>query len=277
MIAGLLLPAAVAVADEAKLGAVKDNTLYQTFGSPKSNGAGVYFFTGKNNGGSRRRALMQFDIAAAIPEGSKITSVTLRLHCSRSRSITRDFFLHRLVSDWGEGDSNAGSPGGRGADPSPGDATWEHTFFPDKFWERQGGDYVTESSAGTQMSFIDFYTWGSTAELVADVQAWLDGTAANFGWILLGGESTNQSAKRLDTHENTNSEHRPLLTVQFTPPSSCVPCDTNCDGSVDLTDVEPFIGLLLGDPPCAKCAGDTNNDGSVDLTDVELFIECLLG
>ncbi len=57
----------------------------------------------------------------------------------------------------------------------------------------------------------------------------------------------------------------------------CDPCDTNCDGSVDLTDVEPFIALLLGDDPCDTCAGDANNDGSIDLTDVEAFIACLLG
>lgn len=56
----------------------------------------------------------------------------------------------------------------------------------------------------------------------------------------------------------------------------CEPCDTNCDGSVDLTDVEPFIELLLGGSPCAECAGDTNNDGSVDLGDVEGFISCLI-
>lgn len=58
----------------------------------------------------------------------------------------------------------------------------------------------------------------------------------------------------------------------------CEPCDTNCDGSVDLVDVASFIELILGGEQCAaECSGDTNDDGSVDLTDVEGFIECLLG
>lgn len=57
----------------------------------------------------------------------------------------------------------------------------------------------------------------------------------------------------------------------------CDPCDANCDGSVDLTDIEPFIGLLFGDEPCNFCTGDTNDDGSIDLTDIEGFIACLLG
>ena len=65
------------------------------------------------------------------------------------------------------------------------------------------------------------------------------------------------------------------VSAAVSPP--CDPCDANCDGSVDLTDVEPFILLLLGGDPCAECTGDTNGDGSVDLTDVEGFIECLLG
>lgn len=255
LIAGLLLPAAVALADEAKLGAVKDNTLYENPDGPKSNGADEYFFSGRTSRGLLRRALIQFDIGATIPKGSTITSVALRLHCSKSRAETEDFSLHRVVSGWGEGDSDAGSPGGEGTDPSTGDATWEHTFFSDKFWESKGGDYLSGTSATAEMMIAGFYTWGSTAELVTDVQAWLDGTAANFGWILRGGESTNSSAKRLDTHENDLTQNRPVLTVQFTPPSSCERCDTNCDGSVDLTDVGPFIGLLFGDTPCAECSG----------------------
>ena len=59
--------------------------------------------------------------------------------------------------------------------------------------------------------------------------------------------------------------------------AACDPCDANCDGSIDLTDVEPFIALLLGREPCDACTGDTNNDGSIDLKDVEPFIKCLLG
>lgn len=57
----------------------------------------------------------------------------------------------------------------------------------------------------------------------------------------------------------------------------CDPCDANCDGSVDLVDVEAFINLLFGAEPCNFCTGDVNDDGSVDLTDTEGFLACLLG
>jgi hypothetical protein len=55
------------------------------------------------------------------------------------------------------------------------------------------------------------------------------------------------------------------------------PCDTNCDGTVDAFDIEPFISLLV-DPnraPCSPCAGDANGDGDVDAFDIEPFVDCL--
>lgn len=68
------------------------------------------------------------------------------------------------------------------------------------------------------------------------------------------------------------------FTLYASAEEECEPCDTNCDGSVDLTDVEPFIELILGGgKPCDACTGDTNSDGSVDLSDIEGFIACLLG
>lgn len=59
--------------------------------------------------------------------------------------------------------------------------------------------------------------------------------------------------------------------------------DLNCDGSVDLIDVGPFITALLEPdeyphqyPNCDLMLADINGDGSVDLVDIEPFIELLL-
>lgn len=59
----------------------------------------------------------------------------------------------------------------------------------------------------------------------------------------------------------------------------CDPCDANCDGAVNASDIQPFIGILFdGDAPCGGgCAGDTNRDGSVNSSDIEGFITCLFG
>ena len=54
------------------------------------------------------------------------------------------------------------------------------------------------------------------------------------------------------------------------------PCDMNCDGTVDATDIEFFIDILFnGAIPCDTCTGDTNGDGRVDAADIEGFINCL--
>lgn len=57
-----------------------------------------------------------------------------------------------------------------------------------------------------------------------------------------------------------------------------IPGDVNQDGSVDLVDVEPFIGVLLGEDedPMHVVSADVNEDGSVNLVDVEPFIKLLL-
>jgi hypothetical protein len=51
--------------------------------------------------------------------------------------------------------------------------------------------------------------------MVADLQAWLDDPAGNFGWLLLGSESGGASAKRFDSRETGVPESRPTLVVEF--------------------------------------------------------------
>ena len=90
--------------------AAKDNTLYETATGNLSNGAGEYFFVGRNRIGERRRALIVFDLAS-VPAGATINSVVLTLNLSRvSLATARVVTLHRLSADWGEGTSNAPFP-----------------------------------------------------------------------------------------------------------------------------------------------------------------------
>lgn len=85
-------------------------------------------------------------------------------------------------------------------------------------WQTAGGDFSGTTSATTQVAGIGYYTWGSTSQMVADVQAWLDNPSMNFGWIFVGNENQPQTAKRFDSRETTAAANRPLLTVTFTPP-----------------------------------------------------------
>ena len=210
----LLLPLRAA-AVEGTLTADKDNSLFENPDGAESNGSGAHLFVGKTNRGLLRRALVFFDVAASIPDGSMIESVSLTMNMSKTAAAEESVLLHRLVADWGEGDSDAGGQEGRGADAGNGDATWIHTSSPDGRWETAGGDFDSSPSAELVVGSDGSYTWGSTPQMVADVRGWLDDPSTNFGWALIGNESSNKTAKRFDSREHENEANRPVLTIVF--------------------------------------------------------------
>ena len=216
-IAGLLLPAGAALADSITLVATRDNTLYESATGALSNGAGQYFFAGRNAAGDRRRGLVAFDLSS-VPSGATVTGVVLTLHLSQTLPYASPiaFELHRALAAWGEGTSNATSGGGgAGVASTPGDATWIHTFYPTSFWASPGGDFAPAASASQGADAVGSYAWGSTPQLVADVQGWLADPSSNFGWVLLGDESTFPTSKRFDTRENLQPAFRPGLSIEF--------------------------------------------------------------
>ena len=151
----------------------------------RSNALGDHLFAGTTDDGLIRRGVLAFDIAGSIPSGSTVTSVSLSMNMSRTISDTRTVELHVLLADWGEGTSNANANEGQGAPATPNDATWRHRFFDTIFWTAQGGDFSATVSASQSVGGIGGSIW-SSAQMVADVQSWLDNPASNFGWLVLG-------------------------------------------------------------------------------------------
>lgn len=205
----------VSAVSSTNLGASKDNTLYESSSGSRSNGAGEHFFVGRNDDGKIRRAVITFDVAGSIPVGATVTGVRLVLHMSRSHASQASIELRRLLADWGEGISNASGNEGGGTSAAAGDATWRHTFSNTGFWANAGGDFSTVASATALVGGTGVYTWTSTPQMVADVQAWLDSSATNFGWLLLGNETRAQTTKRFDTRENANQATRPALIIEY--------------------------------------------------------------
>ncbi len=194
----------------------KDNTLYEydPAEGDHSNGAGFHFFAGENGMGELRRGVFAFDVAGTIPAGSTIIAVTLSMNMSMAQAGAVTVELHKLLADWGEGTSHAPMGEGDGAPATPNDATWRHRFFDSVFWTTQGGDFSPTVSASQSVGVIGQYTW-SSAQMVADVQSWLDNPASNFGWLVLGDESAIATAKRFDTRESASP---PMLTIEFNGP-----------------------------------------------------------
>lgn len=200
-----------------ELAASRDNTLYEDPGGSTSNGAGEYLFSGMTARRSIRRALIQFDLAAAVPAAATITGATLRLHMSRTNTASEPVALHRVLADWGEGESDAFGEEGAGTGATDGDATWLHSFYETTLWQTPGGDFDPTPSDAIGVVGNGFYTWGVSGELIADVQNWLGAPAANFGWLLRGGEEFDTTAKRFDSREHTDPSVRPVLIVEYTP------------------------------------------------------------
>ena len=229
--AALLFPARAAVAAAISIGALKDTTIFSE--SDNTLGGGDVFIVGNNNAtgptGNTRRGLIQFDIAAAIPSGATIQSVTLKLHVDGGTSLADDRIvsIHRLLAEWGNGTSGAGGAGGgggQGVAPADSDVTWAFRSYsvspptpPQVAWTSPGGDFLAGASASTSVNSTPaFYSW-SSGGLVGDVQLWLDDPATNFGWILRGPETTKQSLLRFDSVDRALADLRPVLTIDYTP------------------------------------------------------------
>jgi FlgD Ig-like domain len=215
------LSAGRAAAATVTLDPSKDNTLYFSATGQWSNGGGQYIFSGRSQIAEQRRAVMAFDLSG-IPAGSTIQSAALTLHLSRTIFGPASLELRKLTKNWGEGVADADSNEGGGTVAGPGDATWIHTFYDTTFWTTAGGDFsaVVSATAIVDSSFVPgFFTWGSTPEMIADVQGWLDAPATNFGWLLRMATAGSGTSKRFDSREHPDPNVRPRLVITFLGPT----------------------------------------------------------
>jgi hypothetical protein len=259
--------------DVAEIGALKDNTLYEnnTTDAALSNGAGQHFFAGMNGTSEVRRGILQFDLSE-VPEGSQIESVQLHLYMNRSASSeVIDIKLFEVQKSWGEGSSvgtDGGRGEGRGGDATDGDATWEHTFYPDELWDNAGGDFDdVEISTAAVDGTLGTYMWESTPEFVALAQKWLDSPAENHGLIVRGDEVTSGSAKRFSSRQNDNESDRPVLVVEYSGEAT----------SVDLNADRPQMVQLNQNYPNPFNPSTVISFSVPEVTDVEIAVHDMLG
>jgi hypothetical protein len=194
-------------ADSVSLQPVADAELRE--GNPAGNfGTNVTVVSGGlglTSGNETRRGLFQFDLAGQVPVGSTVTSaiVTFAVVKVPLNSANSTFGLHRILQSWGETN-----------------ATWSTRLSLDTPWEIGGAiganDSVAASSSSVFISNINNYAFGSTSNLVADLQLWVDNPSTNFGWLLISdAEMELGSARHFATRE---SGAAPTLAVQFAPP-----------------------------------------------------------
>jgi len=216
------------IADSAVLAPVADTTLFES--TANNNLGASSLAVGATGHALAARALLRFDVSG-IPSNATVTSATLRFVVSRAplnEGLPSLFELHRFLSPWTEGTGvdNLGSTA------QPGETTWLSQFHGSALWSQPGSavdvDYSSTISSSVPINPLPEgetapYTFESTAELIADVQAWVSQTTTNHGWIMISSdEQTATTARRIFSREDAASP--PLLEVQYSlPPADPVP------------------------------------------------------
>ncbi len=222
---GIYLIAPVAVTKS--ITAAKDNTIFSedaVLGTSTSDGQGHLYAgrTGSNYGPYNRRALMSFDVASQVPAGVVIQSAQLQLNLAKAsfNATGKTLSLYRLSETWGEGTS-VNLIGGYGAPATTGDATWQRRFYNTSSWTTAGGTHsATLSASVTVPSTTGLLTWGSTSQMVSDVQGWLDTPSGNAGWILFGNETAVTTACQFDSVQTAPQDGVQPPTLVVTYPAS---------------------------------------------------------
>lgn len=197
----------IAQAQTVTLTPSQDNTIFAE--SENSNGQGN-LYAGKKCDGLTRRALIQFDVAGALPYGAVITSVSLSLNATASDGASSAFTLNRVIRSWGEGASSGADAGATAIAP---DATWSDAMFETSPWTAVGGDFIATASATTTLPGVTgTYTWTS-ATMLQDVRSWLTTPSGNFGWVLRGNEASTCNATTFGSGEVGTA---PVLTITYT-------------------------------------------------------------
>jgi hypothetical protein len=213
------------------LGAGKVATIFENQ-PDNSIGRGPAVFVGDDSNSSPRRGLIDFNIAANVPQGAIITSAQLTLFLADvagsdaggiGDSTPRTIELHRLTSGWAHGPTGLGVTTIAGTDQGfpaiPPGPTWnERRYQQNQPWNKPGGDFTPAVSASTVVSqnVNAPYTWLSTPTLVADVQSMLNSPSLNYGWILLNtNESGSQTYRAFYTKDWSDPAMRPQLQLTY--------------------------------------------------------------
>ena len=230
--------------DQVTLPAIQDNTIYSE--SDSSYGGGLCLQVGRPtqstpNRPQIRRALVQFDLRS-IPAGSHIVAARLNLFRYLLGGPGIFMRVHRLVQDWGEGNSGATQtctppPRQLGRAPSESSSTWNYRFFgtgavwgSDAGHSLHGGNFQSAASDTENVYPGDQLVGLTSSGITNDVVDWVRDPESNHGWILLGDEAKPGTGMRFASRQDPLFNHVPSLTVFFTSPTgACCKPDGTCD------------------------------------------------
>jgi hypothetical protein len=129
--------------------------------------------------------------------------------------VDRNFHLHRLLQDWGEGDKEGSRPGNNGAPATTGECSWNSRRTDIADWTTPGAveDAEPLASATAFVAGTGSYAW-TNAGVMNDVKFWTEQAAQNFGWLIIcSDELTPMTARKFGSREPSPNPAPPVLHI----------------------------------------------------------------
>lgn len=216
----------------------KDALIY-SLDSGTNFGSTVDLQTGDTSGAGSysRRFLLAFDVSG-VPAGATINAVTLSLwedDASRSGGVfSWDVEMRRVLRNWVEAQVtfNSYSTGNNWATAGCGNATDRVDSI----------SAVLTLDAAAAEGFVDW----TGAGLVADVQAWVDGSASNYGWLFTAPLAEYQGTSPYGyslfcSSDNAYTDRRPKIVITYT---EGVAARLDAIGTIELAGAADLTGFF---------------------------------
>jgi hypothetical protein len=181
---------------------------YVNQNAPTTNTGGANFVDAQSSsaaGGSNRRPYLRFDLTKcpkAIPSTATVKVSTLRLYVTAVPAVCRTEDIFRVTAAWVEGT-----------------ITWNNQPFGTSINNPPTGnrtDAITVGAAPCQNTGTNVYVNGWT--VTADVQAFVAGTASNFGWMIRDDVESSATARnaRFTSRDANVLAQAPQLVITYT-------------------------------------------------------------
>ncbi len=159
----------------------------------------------KTENGKLNRALLQFDVASAVPAGSALSSATLSLYVKGANGGSTSIKAHGLTATWTEGE-----------------VTWKaRDKAANLLWTTLGADYNPVAVATTAVDNTS-NVWRSW-DITNLVSGWISNPADNKGVILEAAVTSPAAEKKFKSSDDGTASQRPKLEICFSGGVTLVP------------------------------------------------------
>lgn len=226
------------------------------------------FVVGRTRNGIRR-ALLKFDMtelnSVGFPSDTNVVCAEIRLYAVPRSDEERETVpvpktgLHKVVSDWSTTGKTVIS-NANGGFAKEGDSTWEFSSYPSSPWQQLGGDFDPDLLCRETLA-DDLHWFGSTPKMNQVVQAWLDGSSPNYGFMLVGDETSSKISYSIYHGFENAPEFVPRLIVTYTSPAMGKPHLQTADEILE-TVVDPPVPLPTVVTSPSSYGGQSSSEGS---------------